>query len=168
MIVLKVRLEYGENILVAVIFRDKWSWYITEKEYWFLDLVKLEQAYLAKGYQLPDQGNYAYRYHIGILDEHTAERFLDEIRDFQVSTVELRELLLHTVEMESDVESPLADYLPVLLVHFDEKYLISAFPEPASFEYYVPAGWVGTYESFLDRVPSVERYWITNNKNYFL
>lgn len=165
---MKVKIEYGENIIVAVVFRDNWRWYVTEKEYWFLDLVKLEHAYWAKGYQLPDQGSYAYRYHIGILAEHTAESFLNEIREFQVSTAELRDALQNTAGMDADVENPLTEYAPALFVNFDKRFLVSSFPEPASFEYYVPDGWVGTYDSFLDQVPIDERYWIMNNKNYFL
>lgn len=165
---MKVKIEYGENIIVAVVFRDNWRWYFTEKEYWFLDLVKLEHAYWAKGYQLPDPGSYAYRYHIGILDEHTAERFLNKIREFQVSTAELRDAIQNTAGMDAGVENPLMEYAPALFVNFDKRFLVSSFPEPASFEYYVPDGWVGTYDSFLDQVPIDERYWIMNNKNYFL
>lgn len=164
---MKVNIEYGENIIVAVVFRNNWSWYITEKDYWFLDLIKLEDAYLNKGYQIPSQGDYSDRFNIAVLDENSVENFLNEISEFQVSTDELRGILLKTDGTNTGVENDLLEYMPALLVNFDNKFLVSSFPEPASFECYVPDGWCGKYEGFLDKVPIDKKYWLISNKNYF-
>ena len=80
---MKIQIEYGETIIVAVVFHNKWSWYVTEKEYWFLDLTKLEKAFLIKGYGLPNLGDYSDRFDIGILDENSADKFLNEISEFK-------------------------------------------------------------------------------------
>lgn len=164
---MKLNIEYGQTIIVAVVFKNKWSWYVTEKDYWFLDLIKLENAYLDKGYHLHDQGNYDDRFNIAVLNEDTAQDFLNKINEFQVSTEELRTLILTTEEMNTERENDLIEYSPALLVHFDHQFLLSCFPEPASFEDYVPDGWIGRYETFLDKVPNEKKYWILNNKDYF-
>jgi hypothetical protein len=44
---------------------------------------------------------------------------------------------------------------------------MSYFPEPASFENFIPDGWKGFYENFLDKVPMQERYWVIDGIDYF-
>lgn len=164
---MKLNIEYGQNIIVAVVLNNICSWYVTEKDYWFLDLIKLENAYINKGYQVPDQGSYDDRFNIAVLNENTAQDFLNKIHEFQVSTEELRTVILATEEMNTRGENELIDHSPALLVNFDHQILLSQFPEPASFEYYVPDGWAGRYETFLDQVPHDKKYWLLNNKDYF-
>ncbi|PAF34010.1 hypothetical protein CHH69_18115, partial [Terribacillus saccharophilus] len=41
------------------------------------------------------------------------------------------------------------------------------YPEPASYEVYVPDNWVGTYEEFIEQIPRDYRYWIVNGHNAF-
>lgn len=164
---MKIQIEYGENIIVAVVFRNKWSWYVTEKDYWFLDLTKLEKAFLIKGYQLPNLGDYSDRFDIGVLDENSADKFLNEISESKVSLVELRELVLKLACGSKESENFPTELTPSLLVDFDNKLLMSYFPEPASFENYIPDGWDGVYENFLNKVPMQERYWIIDGKDYF-
>lgn len=45
---------YAENIIVGVVYNNAWNWYVTEKDVWFLDYNKLDEAYKAKGFQLDD------------------------------------------------------------------------------------------------------------------
>ena len=164
---MKIQIEYGETIIVAVVLHNKWSWYVTEKEYWFLDLTKLEKAFLIKGYGLHNLGDYSDRFDIGILDENSADKFLNEISEFKVSTVELRELVLKLACSIKKSENFPTELTPSLLVDFDNKLLISYFPEPASFEDFVPDCWKGVYENFLDKVPMQERYWVLDGIDYF-
>lgn len=164
---MKIQVEYGENIIVAVVFRNKWSWYVTEKDYWFLDLIKLEKAFLNKGYGLPNLGDYSDRFDIGVLDENSLDKFLNEISELKVSLVELRELVLKLACSSIESESFPTELTPSLLVDFDNKLLMSCFPEPASFEDYVPNSWKGLYENFLDKVPMQERYWVIDGIDYF-
>ncbi|WP_025682328.1 hypothetical protein [Paenibacillus maysiensis] len=164
---MKVNIEYGENIIVAVILNNEWTWYVTEKEYWYLDLIKLENAYLDKGYKLPDQGDYSDRFDIAVLDEKSAYKFLYEISELKVSKVELSELVLKLEYTNSEDKNFLTGLTPSLLVDFDNKLLMSYFPEPASFENYTPDGWSGVYENFIVKVPMQERYWVIDGKDYF-
>lgn len=164
---MKIQVEYGENIIVAVVFRNKWSWYVTEKDYWFLDLIKLEKAFLIKGYQLPNLGDYSDRFDIGVLDENSADKFLNEISELKVSLVELRELVLKLACSSKESENFPTELTPSLLVDFDNKLVMSYFPEPASFENFIPDDWKGLYENFLDKVPMQERYWVIDGKDYF-
>jgi len=48
-------------------------------------------------------------------------------------------------------------------VDFDEKTFYLLFPEPASFEEYVPSGWKGTYEDFTGLIPKIEKYWVNKD-----
>lgn len=41
------------------------------------------------------------------------------------------------------------------------------FPEPASFEHYMPQDWIGSYADFLDRVPEEQRYWEMDGSSLF-
>ncbi|KQO02797.1 hypothetical protein [Paenibacillus sp. Leaf72] len=163
---MKVNIEYGENIIVAVLFNGIWKWYVTEKDYWFLDLIKLENAFSNDSNQVTEQDDFSDRFNIAVLNENTAKDFLDKIVDFQVSKDELRDVILQ-VEGKLNLEDYILELMPALLVDFDNKILLSCFPEPASFESFTPDGWVGKYEDFLDKVPTEEKYWIINNKNYF-
>ncbi len=164
---MKIPIQYGENIIVAVIYNQTWSWYVTDKEYWYLDLTKLEQAYVDKGYELPTAGDYSERFDIAVVNEHSAADFLHNIREYRVSVEELRELLLKLKDDYLTQPDSITEYTPSLLVNFDEKRFFSYFPEPASFEHYIPEDWIGKYESFMDQVPPQERYWIVHGKDYF-
>ncbi|WP_025724288.1 hypothetical protein [Paenibacillus polymyxa] len=140
--------EYAQNIIVGVIFEGKWNWYVTEREYWFLN-TEMEE-----------------RFGIPMLDETTAGAFLDHIYEYKVATGELTSMLqlLNDAIQHKD---ELLEFCPALYVNFDEKILYSLFPEPASFEHYVPAGWKGEYQNFLNEVPSPEQYWMIDGSNFF-
>jgi hypothetical protein len=57
--------------------------------------------------------------------------------------------------------------LPVLLVDFDARRLVSRFPNPnVRFEDFVPPGWTGEQASFLEAVPAELRYWIVEGRDY--
>ncbi len=161
---MKIQIEYAQHIIVAVVFNTIWSWYVTEKDYWYLDLMKLEQAFLDKDYELPNVGDYSERFNIAILNENSAEKFLEQINECKVSTAELRESLIASDPHNLD---SLIEFVPSLFVDFDKKSLRSQFPEPASFENYIPDGWIGSYENFIDQVPMQEKYWIIEGKDYF-
>jgi len=164
---MKINIEYGKNIIVAVRSKEEWAWFVTEKDYWFLDLVKLENAFLIKGYRLLNQGDYSDRFDISILDETTADKFLHEIIEYKVSKDDLSELILNLNLNDTDYKDSVLEFTPSLFVDFDKRILVSSFPEPASFENYIPDGWIGYYKNFLDQVPVTERYWVINGKDYF-
>ena len=156
--------EYAQNIIVGVIFQHTFAWYVTDKEYWYLDYLKFDRALFATGYKKISQ-DYSDRFGIAILDEKTIEQFLGHITDSRISSEELSDMMVSrkTVNKQDD----LLDFAPCLLVNFDEKQLSSQYPEMIRFERYVPDGWTGVYRDFLAKVPKEEQYWIVNGQNLF-
>ncbi|MET3208728.1 UNVERIFIED_CONTAM: hypothetical protein ABIC26_001667 [Paenibacillus sp. PvR008] len=145
---MKLQPEYAQNIIVGVIFEGQWNWYVTEREYWFLNTVMEE------------------RFGIPILDETTAGAFLGHICEYRVAVDELTSLLSMLADAIEHKDEVL-EFCPTLYVDFDQKILYSLFPELASFEHYVPAGWNGEYQNFLNEVPPSERYWIIDGSHFF-
>ncbi|PGX89552.1 hypothetical protein COE15_27850, partial [Bacillus cereus] len=80
---------------------------------------------------------------------------------------ELNYLLLENIKNKIEGED-LLDFSPVLLINFDDKKLYSMFPEPASYEEYVPKDWNGKYEDFTELIPKLEKYWIDEFNNNLL
>lgn len=145
---MKLMPEYAQILIVGVVFNGTWSWYITEREYWFLNI------------EMED------RFGIEVLNETTAETFLDQIVDYKVSTSELTEML---IDLNSAFQSfdEVLEYMPTIYVNFDDRIFYSLFPEPMSFEDYVPKGWVGVYKDFYNMVPDQEQYWIVDGDHLF-
>lgn len=147
---------YAENIVVAIKSDHCLEWYVLDKELCFLDSVKLDDIARQKGYEVFEDDTY--RFGIKIVNEQTKEPFLDAIKAYKVTAVELKNMLMD----EKDYDEKLA-YNPSILIDFDHKFLISHYAEPESFEYYVPDGWEGTYRDFTDCVPQEQRYWQDEN-----
>lgn len=111
---------------------------------------------------VPNPDDFSDRFNIAVVNEDTAEDFLQKLNDFEVGTEELRKML------EQRTYSHISDMLPSLYVDFDDKELTSYYPEPASYELYVPKGWLGKYEQFIEVIPEDYRYWIIDGNNIFL
>ncbi|KAA9002080.1 hypothetical protein F4V43_13545 [Paenibacillus spiritus] len=154
--------KYAETVIVLVKNKNHFRWFVADKEIWFLDLKKLNSSYLEKGYNIPDPDDFSDRFNIAVVSEETAEDFLLQLSDFEARTEELREML------EQRTYSHISDMLPSLYVDFDNKELTSYYPEPASYEFYVPDGWLGKYGQFIEVIPEVYRYWIIQGTNQFL
>ncbi|GCE12021.1 hypothetical protein [Tengunoibacter tsumagoiensis] len=161
--------EYAQIIVVGVIFRDVFSWYITDREYWFLDYVKYTELSsigipLKNRYVNPEP--YKERFDIAVLNEKTAAQFLSCIEDMRVPTSKLIEMMLEWDELKESYDDML-DFIPCFLINFDKKQFSSIFPEPFSFEMYVPDGWIGRRHDFVAEIPEEERYWIANGRDLF-
>ncbi len=167
--------EYAENIVVGVVFRQGFVWYVTDKVYWYLDYTIYERALLASGYNKPLVRGYSHRFGIAILNEDVAEHFLSQIEDRRVPANALSEMMLVQRQMYEDYSSldsldyynDILDFSPCFLVDFDHKAFASLYPEMIRFELYVPDGWTGAYRNFLTEIPEEERYWMVNGRNLF-
>ncbi|WP_017814732.1 hypothetical protein [Paenibacillus shenyangensis] len=155
-----IPVSYGENIIVAVRLEGSWSWYVTEKEYWFMDLPRFEQAFAHKGHTLSADTDYDYRFHIPVLNENTVHTFLKCIQEEQFSVADLHAGFIAEVNKHGGDSEFVAGWTPSLLLDFDQRQLFSYFPEPASFEQYVPDGWTGHYENFMEQLPDEQKYWL--------
>lgn len=178
---------YDKNIIVGVVFNNTWGWYITDKEIWFLDSEKLRTASEKAGFprlEYPADEDESI-----IINEKNAQEFLNSIKEHLISRDDLNRMVstrlgliqshadkINGVEEydykgidKNDLESyyyhadDMLDFNPSLYVNFDDRILYSYYPEPASYEQYVPDGWVGEYRDFEDIVPVSEAYWLDEN-----
>ncbi|MFC7681771.1 hypothetical protein [Paenibacillus sp. GCM10028914] len=145
---MKLMPEYAQILIVGVVYKESWAWYITEREYWFLNI------------EMED------RFGIELLNELTAEYFLHKIEEYKVSTIQLTSMIVELNDVFQNYDEVL-EFLPTIYVDFDKRELFSLFPEPIYFENYVPEGWIGEYKDFFELVPGTERYWIVDNENLF-
>ncbi|PGM91388.1 hypothetical protein [Bacillus cereus] len=159
---------YTENIIVAVIYNNEFKWYVTDKELWYLDYNKLTNTYNSLGVSISDYEEAEERNGIKVLNTENIKVFLSRINKYITTKEELNYLLLENIKSNIDGED-LLDFSPVLLINFDDKILYSMFPEPASYEEYIPKDWYGKYDDFTELIPKTERYWIDElNNNLFL
>lgn len=158
---------YAENIVVAVIYNNEFKWYVTDKELWSLDYNKLNNAYKNLGVSIEDNDEAEERNGMKVLDNENVEVFLPRINKYITTKEELNYLLLENIKSKIEGED-LLDFSPVLLINFDDKKLYSMFPEPASYEEYVPKDWNGKYEDFTELIPKLEKYWIDEFNNNLL
>ncbi|ODM27972.1 MULTISPECIES: hypothetical protein [Acetivibrio] len=158
---MKYKPEYAKNIIVGVIHKGMFSWYVTERDFWILDAVKRRDEYIQNGYgSIIQEDFFSFRFNIPIVNEETVDVFIKKIEDFKTESRELKELVL-----KSDYNTIL-ELVPSLLVDFDSKILYSCYPETLPFERYVPDKWEGEYKDFFEYIPKEERYWIIGSIDY--
>ncbi|MEN1988152.1 hypothetical protein [Paenibacillus hubeiensis] len=146
---------YADIIIVGVYYKNIFNWYLTDKDYWILDLNKRREDFLKAGYSYDLDPILDFRFNIEVVNEETAEEFLNAIDGYKVNLDDIR-----TIIESGNYGDTILSVAPSLLVHFDHKRLVSNFPETLPFEKYVPNGWSGEYASFEDDIPSNERYWV--------
>lgn len=69
---------YAENIIVAVIYNNKFKWYVTDKELWFLDYNKLDSVYKNLGISIEDNNEPEERVGLKVLDNENVVTILNE------------------------------------------------------------------------------------------
>lgn len=151
--------SYAKNVITGVIYKKKFSWYVTHEYIWFMDYRKRYEEY-RKWYSdmgrsekrfLYETGTFeeycGMRYGIAVLDRDSAEYFFDKIERYRISAEKLREMY-----MRADESERLA-FEPAFYVDFDRRIFYSYFPEPVSYENYVPEGWQSEYREFGKKIP---------------
>jgi hypothetical protein len=159
---------YAQNVILSVVIHNTFSWYITEREYWYLDITKYERAlqtYKGNRYSA-DFGNYSTRFNIPILNENTADDFLAHIENFRVPCYILSQMMLNKANTLKNGDD-LLDFIPCFLVKFDQRHFFSMYPEMIRFELYVPDGWKGSRQDFRSEIPDEEKYWMVNGQDLF-
>ncbi|MBC1737729.1 hypothetical protein [Listeria seeligeri] len=147
--------EYAENIIVGVKHRDRFNWYISDTELWYLD-------YSQAGYSIKEYPEE--RKNISVLNEDTAITFLRNIEKYKVSTNSIK--LNFLKELSSDREGAIYNYNPSILIDFDNQTFYSNYPESISFEEYIPDNWIGHFQRFSEQIPQEYRYWEEDGINY--
>jgi hypothetical protein len=161
----KLTPEYAKNIIVAIIHNNETSWYVTDKEIWYMDYEKRIKQFKDKGYDINMDYIDDLRKGILMLDVNTIKTFEKRLDEFKVSTDELKHFL---VKEKNENEEWHYDWSPSLYIDFDKKVLCSAYREMANYESFVPEGWQGKDKEFLEDIPLQERYWLDEtNRSYF-
>jgi len=160
-----------ENIIVGLKWENSFGWYVSCKEMWFLDETILIKAYLEWAHDkgLPPESAISEddeRYGIPILNEDNIDLFLGRIAKYSAALDELREHLKQEVK-NNNLEDVFYDWLPALYIDFDEKVLYSQYTEPASYEDYMPQGWRGYHQDFLDMIEPHNRFWCEGRQMIF-
>ena len=159
---------YAENIIVAVVYKNIFRWYISDKELWFMDYSKMDYEYDNLGYCSDEQYEIQERKGIKILRTENAQDFLNRIEKYSTCKADLYKLLQDSRQMLID-ENDILSFAPSLYIDFDNQILYSMYPEPASYEEYVPQNWIGLYEDFTALIPENQKYWIDNcGKSLFI
>lgn len=150
--------NYMENIIVGIIFNSQFSWYVTDKELWFLDYSKMIVFFEKKGIKVNIDYIDNRRKNTIILDTENVSEFLTLIATNKVTANELNYNLLANITEIDDTWK--FNYRPSLYINFDKKILYSNYSEPASYEDYVPNLWEAKYEPFDDFIPNDQKYWL--------
>ncbi len=160
----KVLPKYGENIIVGVIYKKHFEWYVAPKNLWKMDYKKLysvwKTLYERSGMSLAlfeaDKGTFEQfcrkRWGIEVLNDDTASHFLGHLFKCRYSADELR--LLRMIAHDDRKN----DYDKSLFIDFDSRIMYSQFPKPENFENFVPDGWTGKYGDFSRYIPSDKQF----------
>lgn len=140
---MKVEPNYPGEIIILIKNNGQYFWFVSEKELWILDLVKLDNAFNKRS-NLPEVTEVHYedeRKGFEILNEKNVDQFLEVMKDYKVDFSELKEFF----KLYSEVypEYPKEKIQPAFYIDFDKKCFYSYFDEPGSYEQYIPDGWNG-------------------------
>ncbi|MBY0595213.1 hypothetical protein [Bacillus bingmayongensis] len=147
--------KYAQNIIVGIKTSDDFSWYITERDVWILDINKYSIAYRSNGYEFNMEFALSLRNNISVVNENNYKIYLDDYSNNIVSSSDLRELIL-----KKEYDTTILELKPSLFLDFTEKKLLSMYPEPLPYEKYVPDNWYGSCEEFCHCIYEEDRYWI--------
>mgnify|MGYP006959863023 CR=1 FL=1 len=153
--------NYTENIIVAVILDGDLTWYVSDKEIWFLDYQKRIEAFKNRGYNVNIDYIDGSRKNNLVLDTSNFLEFLNLIKQNKATVEELRKSLLKN---KSDIDDSWKyDYRPSLYIDFDKKILYSNYSESSSYEDYAPLCWDSEYKDFENEIPNSKKYWLSHN-----
>lgn len=154
---IKILPIYAENIIVGVLCKNIFRWYVTDKELWFLDYRKLDKAYgITERREFDNEPEKRKGFYI--LDSDNIEKFLDNISENIYNSDELQNLIMEKRKFIIDTDE-LLNFSPSLYIDFNKKLFFSLFPEPASYEDYLPDEWTGKYYNFIEFIPKEYKYW---------
>lgn len=155
--------KYCKNVIVGVVYKKKFNWFITNKDLWYLDYIK-EYEEWKKCYKKMGRSEKQLNYDVGSLDDFCNRRwgitivdgesinvFLDKIEGYKISSSKLKVMFEN---YKGKIE-----FYPSLYVNFDKKIFYSYFPEPENFEYFIPDNWIGEYKDFYGIIPKEMIYW---------
>jgi hypothetical protein len=159
-----VNIRYPLDLVALVHHGGAWTWFVSEREFWILDLGMYRRAYERVGVPPPRAKALEIRGGLDVVDEPQAAEFLRMMNAYRVETNALRVELKRRIPT-ADSLGDICEWLPAILVDFDSRLLVSYYSEPFSFEKYVPDFWEGRYGKFYDLVPNEQKYWLENGND---
>lgn len=160
--------KYAENIIVATVYKGVFRWYVTNCVWWFLDYRKWYGLFndSEDGLQEDMEDDYSERFDIDIVDGENVDKFFEEIKDYEVSTQELREALISSslVQEEDDFGE---NFWFSLYYDFDQKIFVDCFPEPLPYYKCIPDGWKEEETPREELIKLEYKYWMLGEENIF-
>jgi len=157
--------KYAENIIVAIIHKGNLSWYIADKEIWYMDYKKRIRVFEENGYSINVDHIDDLRKKLLVLDENTVELFIEKLVNFEVTAEALKKFLKEEKKINDEWNYDLS---PSLYIDFDKRILYTAYREMDNYENYIPKGWKAEPKEFLYKIPLSKRYWLDDKrKSYF-
>lgn len=156
------------EVVVVVRRNGKIRWYRSDRDLWILDVNKWRDEFIENGYDVPEFKD-SYRFGIRVVDQSTADSFLEKMSSFEVSRDSLSlELANRFVTAGSwwDVQ----DLFPIMFVNFDSNSVGGFYPEGAPMERYLPDGWKGEFIDFAneypeDVFPKDQKFWVKGDSD---
>ena len=158
-------INFPTEIICGVRYNGDFSWYVSDRELWFLDYTILESNLVSYGYSMDNLILDSKRRHTKILTKENAGQFLNQMVEFEISSKDLQFYFLESVTELDD--SWYYDFQPSLFIDFDNNSLYSQYSESESFENYIPLGWTGLFCNFWDLIPEPQRFWMCDGINLF-
>ena len=152
--------EYSVDIIVLVKCQNKYSWYLSDKEFWVLDYNKWASKFGSDEKMSENNPRNGF----SVLDSDNWALFENVIVDNLVTRNQLKEMILMNLPLLSWDEK--GHLFPSLFINFDTKELFSVFPEYLAFENFIPENWVGKFDDFYSLIPDLEKYWIIDGVDY--
>jgi len=159
---------------VAVVrYKGAIHWRLSDHDNWILDWKKWRNEFVAAGYEAPDlTAAAAKRFGIAVVDQNTAEEFLNAPEVRKLSLDFLRQALLErfpSAQSWWDVEF----LFPIAFVDFDNKRFAGFYQNGPRLERYVPDGWVGEFVDFANAYPeeifpAADKFWIVDGRDLLL
>lgn len=159
-----------QYVVAVVRHKGVVRWLLADQENLVLDLKKWRDEFVATGHQVPDLSVVAAkRSGIVIVDQNTADEFLNAPETHQLSLEFLRQALL---ERFPSAQSwwEVGFLFPIAFVDFDNKHFAAFYQNGPRLERYVPDEWVGEFVDFANVYPEelfpvADKFWIVDGKD---
>lgn len=139
--------EMAGNVVILVAHKRQFFWYVSEKELWIMNLLKLDNAFRIKSglQKIATTEAEDERRGFELLNEENISDFQEVIKSYQVSYKELEEY--YDVYSELYLDNEEFEVNPSFYLNFDDRVFYSFFLEPGSYEHYIPENWAGIFRT---------------------
>lgn len=159
-----------QYVVAVARHKGKVHWLLLEPENLVLDWTKQRDEFVAAGFTVPDLNLVAaQRAGIVVLDQNTADQFLDAHQVHKLNFDFLRDSLLERFQGAQSWWD-VGFLFPIAFIDFDNKHFSAFYQDGPRLERYVPDGWVGKFEDFTNThpaeiFPASDKFWIVEGRD---